>query len=120
MYYSPVPELSNDWISGKVVIREREVKKIFEQAHPGVKLKPANKLFSLMRQIKTDDEIAQTRKAIGFTGDGIRSVIQKIRPGMYEYEAQAIIEYEAKRQGASSMAFPSIIGSGTNLSLIHI
>ena len=119
LYYSPVPELSNDWLNGKVVIREREVKKNFEQAHPGVKLKPANKLFSLMRQIKTDDEIAQTRKAIGFTNDGIRSVMQKIRPGMYEYEAQAIIEYEAKSQGASSMSFPSIIGSGTNSLMPH-
>ena len=119
LYYSPVPELTNDWLNEKVVIREREVKKTFEQAHPGLKLKPANKLFSLMRQIKTDDEIAQTRKAIGFTGDGIRSVMQKIRPGMYEYEVQAIIEYEAKSEGASSMAFPSIIGSGTNSLMPH-
>ena len=119
LYYYPVPRLSNDWVNGKVVISEREMKKAFEQAHPGIKLRPAGKLFTTLRQIKTKQEIGLTRKAIAITGDGIISVMKQCKPGMYEYEAQAIIEYKAKRQGAESMAYPSIIGSGTNSLVLH-
>jgi len=119
LYYSPVPKLSSDWINGKVVITERETRKAFEQAHPGVKLKPATKLFTVIRQLKSPAEIGLTRKAIAITGDGIVSVMKQCKPGMYEYELQAIIEYEAKRQGAECMAFASIIGSGTNSLIPH-
>ncbi|MCX6286294.1 MAG: M24 family metallopeptidase [Bacteroidetes bacterium] len=119
LYYYPVPKLSNDWLNGKVVISERETKKTFELSHPGVKLKPASKLFIALRQIKTEREAEFTRRAITMTGDGIISVMKQCKPGMYEYELQAIIEYEAKRQGAESMAFASIIGSGTNNLILH-
>jgi Xaa-Pro aminopeptidase len=97
-----------------VVISEREMKKTFELAHSGVKLKPAQKLFAALRQIKTKQETELLRNAISITREGILSVMQQCKPGMFEYEAQAIIEYEAKRRGAESMAFTSIIGSGTN------
>jgi len=119
LYYYPVPKLSNDWINGKIVISEREMKKVFEQAHPGIKLKPAGKLFTALRQIKSAQEVELVRKAIGMTDEGIVSAMKQCKPGMYEYEAQAIIEYEVKRRGAESMAFASIIGSGTNSLIPH-
>jgi len=119
LYYYPVPKVSNDWINGKYVISEREMKKTFEQSHPGTKLKPAGKLFIALRQIKSGQEITLMRKAITMTGDGIVSAMKQCKDGMYEYEVQAIIEYEAKRQGAECMAFASIIGSGTNSLIPH-
>ena len=119
LYYSPVPKLYNDWVNGKVVITEREMKKAFEQAHPGIKLKPAQKLFASLRQVKTKQETELLSRAISITREGILSVISRCRPGMYEYELQAIIEYEATRRGAESMAFASIIGSGTNSLIPH-
>ncbi len=119
LYYSPVPKLYNDWVNGKVVITEREMKKTFEQGHQGVKLKPAQKLFASLRQVKTAQEIVLLSKAIAITREGILSVMSRCKPGMYEYELQAIIEYEAKRRGAESMAFTSIIGSGANSLIPH-
>ncbi len=114
LYYYPLPKLSNDWLNGKTVISERETKKVFELVHPGVKLKSATKLFTAIRLIKTPQETELIKKAIAMTGDGIISAMKQCKPGMHEYELQAIIEYEAKRQGAQSMAFASIIGSGAN------
>ncbi|MCX6283091.1 MAG: aminopeptidase P N-terminal domain-containing protein [Bacteroidetes bacterium] len=114
LYYYPLPKLSNDWLNSKTVISERETKKVFELAHPGVKLKSATKLFTAIRQVKTGQETELIKKAIAMTGDGIISAMKQCKPGMHEYELQAIIEYEAKRQGAQCMAFASIIGSGVN------
>lgn len=119
LYYYPVLSLTNDWINGKISINERSSKKLFEQEHPGVKLKPAGKLLAMIGEIKTGEEIRLTEKAIAITGDGLVSAMKQCRPGMFEYELQAAIEYEAKRKGAECMAFASIIGSGTNSLIFH-
>jgi Xaa-Pro aminopeptidase len=38
---------------------------------------------------------------------------------MYEYQAEALIEYVFRRDGAERLGFPSIVGSGPNSTLLH-
>jgi Xaa-Pro aminopeptidase len=42
-----------------------------------------------------------------------------LRPGLREYELQAVIEAEFLRQGALLSAFPSIIGGGVKSTVLH-
>ncbi|HIE71266.1 MAG TPA: M24 family metallopeptidase, partial [Planctomycetes bacterium] len=42
-----------------------------------------------------------------------------IRPGQYEYEIQAVIEYMFTRYGAQRPGFFSIVGSGPNTCVLH-
>ena len=41
------------------------------------------------------------------------------RPGAYEYEVKAAIEAVHRRRGAVSRAYPSIVGSGPNATILH-
>lgn len=119
VYYNPPAPFLHDWLNDKPYFGDREMRKAFEKAHSGVKIRPAGTLIAQLRTLKTEKELAALNKAIALTADGIGSVLKQCRPGMYEYEIQAMIEYEAIRQGASGMGFPSIIGGGPNSLIPH-
>ena len=72
-----------------------------------------------LRLVKDDDELRRLRKAIGLTTEAERNAMGAARPGMYEYEVEALIEYTFRRGGAERVGFPSIVGSGPNSVLLH-
>jgi Xaa-Pro aminopeptidase len=41
------------------------------------------------------------------------------RPGAWEYEIEALIEYVFRRSGASAPAYASIVGGGANATVLH-
>ena len=72
-----------------------------------------------LRLVKDADELSRLRKAIAITGEAQQAAMRRIEPGMYEYQAEAIIEYVFRRDGAERLGFPSIVGSGPNSTLLH-
>lgn len=72
-----------------------------------------------MRLIKSDAEIALIKKAISITKDAHHKAMSKSSSLKYEYELQAEIEYEFKRQGAYSDAYTSIVASGNSANTLH-
>ncbi|MDM7915031.1 MAG: M24B family metallopeptidase, partial [Candidatus Eisenbacteria bacterium] len=42
-----------------------------------------------------------------------------VRPGLYEYEIQAVVEYWFRRGGCHRWGYPSIVGSGPNATILH-
>jgi Xaa-Pro aminopeptidase len=114
LFYTPVSPASHDWINGKVYMAEREMKKQFVKDNPGMTLKPGAMKIAPFRQIKSENEIEFTRKAIEMTVKGLKDAYRYCKPGMKEYELQALIEYQATRNGSKGMGFFSIIGSGEN------
>jgi Xaa-Pro aminopeptidase len=42
-----------------------------------------------------------------------------VRPGLYEYEVQAVIEYHFRRGGCHRWGYPSIVASGPNATVLH-
>jgi Xaa-Pro aminopeptidase len=72
-----------------------------------------------LRGIKQPIEIALMRKAINITVDAQIELMKNQKPGMNEYESQAIIEYVFKKGGAKHPGFPSILGSGENSCILH-
>lgn len=72
-----------------------------------------------MRKIKSAAEIALLQKAIDITGEAHRDIMAHLRPGLYEYEVQAILEAAFTRNGAERPGFPSIVGSGINSTILH-
>ncbi len=119
--YVSAPDISfvSDWLNGKAMFLERDVRKTFEQKHPGIKIKNAAFLTSTLREIKSDAELKLMQRAIDMTGDGIINAIKVCKPGAWEYELRAAIEYQMTRQGADYTSFPSIIGSGPNSLILH-
>jgi Xaa-Pro aminopeptidase len=119
--YVSAPDLRfvNDWLNDKPMFVDRDARREFEKAHPGLKVKSATSLMGILREVKSGAELRMIRHAIAATRDGIKQALKECRPGSYEYEVQAAIESRMRRGGADGFAFPSIIGSGPNALILH-
>ena len=76
-------------------------------------------ILSELRLIKNETELARTRRATEITVAGHTEAMKAVRPGMYEYELEAVVESTFRRQGASGPAFPTIVASGPNATTLH-
>jgi Xaa-Pro aminopeptidase len=76
-------------------------------------------LIGALRLVKDEDEIARLRKAIDITAEAEREAMKTARPGMWEYEIEALIEYTFRRRGAERLGLPSIVGTGINSTTLH-
>ena len=76
-------------------------------------------ILNALRMVKSDDEIDITRKACGITAKAFRRCLETVKPGMYEYEVQAEIEYIFKRNNATGHAYAPIIAGGKNACCLH-
>jgi Xaa-Pro aminopeptidase len=72
-----------------------------------------------MRVIKSQADIVGMRRAIGISCEGHLAAMRHSRPGMHEYEVQAILDYVFASRGAQSNAYPSIVAGGDNTSYLH-
>jgi Xaa-Pro aminopeptidase len=91
----------------------------FAQAHPRLAVRDAHPVLDSLRTRKSPAEVAMLRRAIDITGGALREVMRALKPGMYEYEAEAIFESAFRRAGGDGAAFVSIIGSGPNSTQYH-
>ncbi|HWP06563.1 MAG TPA: aminopeptidase P N-terminal domain-containing protein [Polyangiaceae bacterium] len=71
------------------------------------------------RLIKAPDEIASMERAIAITALGHTAVMAKTRPGMFEYEAEAVLRGTFREQGSERHAYAPIVGSGPNATILH-
>jgi Xaa-Pro aminopeptidase len=76
-------------------------------------------LIAALRLKKDAGEIAIMRKAVAATIEAHKAAKRAIRPGMTEREMAGIIELEFRRQGCEGSAFPTIVGSGFNSTVLH-
>ncbi len=85
----------------------------------GTRLVIAPSIVGAMRRLKDNDEIAVLRKAIRVAEEGYSAMLSTIRVGQTELEMAARLEYEMKRRGSSSPAFPTICAEGPNAAVPH-
>ncbi len=85
---------------------------------PDAIVDPASVLHAL-RQIKDSTEIETLRRAAEITRRGHVAAMRATRPGLYEYEIQAALEYEFRRGGAQAVAYQSIVAAGDNATILH-
>jgi Xaa-Pro aminopeptidase len=121
MVYLPnyEPAFLQDPISGQRFWIERDSQKTLREKYPQLKIKKAAALVTEMRTVKSPEEIAAMQQVIDLTCASLREAIAKVKPGMYEYELEALIEYGFKIHGAEDVSFPSIVGSGPNSTSPH-
>jgi Xaa-Pro aminopeptidase len=78
----------------------------------------ADKIAAL-RQVKSATEVALLEKAIQFTIKAHQAAARTIAPRLMEYEVEAAVEFEFRRNGAERPGFPSIVGSGPFSTILH-
>jgi Xaa-Pro aminopeptidase len=75
--------------------------------------------IAALRLRKDAAELASLRKAAAATVAGHVAAMAAVRPGMREYEAQAVLEAEFRRHGSPRNGYPSIVASGPNACVLH-
>ncbi|MFT8872893.1 MAG: aminopeptidase P family protein [Sporolactobacillus sp.] len=76
-------------------------------------------MISNLRVIKEPEEIELIRKAGRITAEGIRNVLRHAKAGMKEYELEAYFNFVLKSAGVTEFAFPTILASGFNGTVLH-
>lgn len=84
-----------------------------------LEVKDVEPVIAQLRLVKDEFELAMLQRAIDITAAAQRAAMQHARPGMYEYELEAVIEYTFRAGGAERVGFPSIVGSGPNSVVLH-
>lgn len=76
-------------------------------------------LLDEMRLIKDDHEIALMRRAADISAEAHRRAMRVCAPGRYEYEIEAELLHEFRRQGSQYPAYTSIVAAGANACVLH-
>ncbi|MEO6055398.1 MAG: aminopeptidase P N-terminal domain-containing protein [Gemmatimonadales bacterium] len=91
----------------------------FADAHPRLVPRDAHPIVDSLRARKSGAELALLRRAIGVTVAAQREAMRTVRPGLWEYQVEALFSSAFRRTGGEGPAFGSIIGSGPNSTQYH-
>jgi len=76
-------------------------------------------LLDEMRLVKDEHEVALMRRAGQISADAHVRAMRATRPGRMEYEIEAELLYEFRRQGSQFPAYGSIVAGGRNACVLH-
>ncbi len=100
-------------------IQEARLVRELKAKHPQIQIADATSLVMMLRGKKSAGELALIKQAVAITVDAQREAAKLVEPGTNEFEAQALIEYTFRRDGADRPSFASIVGSGPNSTALH-
>lgn len=99
------------------------INRVREQVRKGVSapagIQDIRYLLDEMRLIKDGSELAIMREAARISAEAHKRAMRATRPGKYEYEIEAELLYEFRRQGAEAPAYTSIVAGGANACVLH-
>jgi Xaa-Pro aminopeptidase len=87
---------------------------LLRERFPSFELKDLTPVLDTLRFIKSPREISLIRRASQIAGLALMEAIRSTRPGVYEYQLDAVARYVYLLNGSTYTAYPAIIGGGTN------
>ncbi len=99
--------------------RDQQIFAGFKSDHMRTQVRNANADVSAVRRVKSAAEMDLIRRAVNATVTAQKDAMRVIEPGMNEFEVQALIEYDFRRNGADRPSFSTIVGSGPNSTTLH-
>ncbi|MBD2545775.1 aminopeptidase P N-terminal domain-containing protein [Planktothricoides raciborskii] len=84
-----------------------------------IAIQDSGTILNPMRQIKSMAELELMRKAAAISVEAHNHAREFAKPGRYEYEIQAEMDYIFRKHGGNGPAYPSIIASGPNSCVLH-
>lgn len=86
---------------------------------PGAVIEDRSDVLAKMRSVKSSREVALIQRAIDITACGFEEMMRAARAGRNEFDLQETIEHSYRSHGARCPAFPTIVGSGLNSTVLH-
>ena len=87
---------------------------LLRERFPSFELKDLTPILDPLRLIKSPREIALIRRASEIAGLALMEAMRSTRPGVYEYQLDAVARYVFLLNGSTYTAYPAIIGGGVN------
>lgn len=84
-----------------------------------IAIQDSNTIIDSLRLVKSSAELELMRKAVAISVEAHNHAREFARPGRYEHEIQAEMEYIFRKHGALGPAYPSIVASGPNSCILH-
>lgn len=109
------PDLDNTIIQEIARMRSLNRKPI----HPPQTIIDPATIVHEMRVLKSEDEIAIMQASADIAAEAHCEAMKAVRPGMQEYQIEALIEQVFRRHGSSGPAYTSIVGGGPNATVLH-
>ncbi|MCX5741754.1 MAG: aminopeptidase P N-terminal domain-containing protein [Proteobacteria bacterium] len=72
-----------------------------------------------LRLHKRPEELAALRTACAITADAHVAAMKRGRPGTFEYQLEATLDYTFRSRGGSGPGYASIVGAGDNATILH-
>ena len=118
LYVVDVPsEVSRHGADPMQPLREFIEKAKGGESHP--EMRDAAAAVKKYRAVKSPGEIALITKAAHISALAHRQAMMSCKPGMAEYELQAVFEYVFRRYGSEYNAYPCIVGASENSVILH-
>jgi len=112
---------TNEHYRANVVTETREdrfTKELFLK-YPAHSVAKSNPILQKLRAVKDKIELDLMQQACNITEKGFRSVLDFVKPGVWEYEIEAELLYKFVRNRSKGFAYSPIIASGKNANVLH-
>jgi len=87
--------------------------------HPPHTIVDPASIIHELRVLKSPDELEIMQTAADIAAEAHVEAMKAVRPGMQEYQIEALIEQVFRRRGAAGPAYTSIVGAGPNATVLH-
>jgi Xaa-Pro aminopeptidase len=118
LYYAfghTTPEMDQKIIRQLTLMRETNRRPL----EPPRTITDPTSILHEMRVIKSDAEIEIMQRAADIAAEAHVEAMKTVRPGMQEYEIEALIEAYFRKRGATGCSYSSIVGGGANATILH-
>ena len=85
---------------------------------PAAVVDPADLLHEL-RLIKKGVDLELLRRAVDISCEAHLEAMRAVRPGMFEYEVEAVLRYVSRKNGSPRQGYAPIVASGANATVLH-
>lgn len=90
-----------------------------EKIYPRREYSSTDQIMTQLRMVKEPEEIEQIREACRITRVALEAVARDLKPGMHEYEVEAMLTSQIVSAGAMGHAFEPIVAAGKNALTLH-
>ncbi|MEZ5344907.1 MAG: Xaa-Pro peptidase family protein [Pyrinomonadaceae bacterium] len=108
---------SDAWDAG--MARHIRFRQLLAERLPGLEIKDLSPVLDQMRLIKSAAEMDLIRKATRLSGLALMESMRSTKPGMKEYELDAVAKYIYYRNGGQGDAYYSLIAAAENAYFPH-
>jgi Xaa-Pro aminopeptidase len=108
-----------DWDEKILRLTHRALRKLGRTGRPLWPLHDPQEILGEMRVVKSRPEIERLEKAGQITADAHVAAMKAAKPGMFEYEVEALLFHSFRASGALRVGYESIVASGPNACVLH-